>query len=196
VTLIDACPEMLEAALQQAGRVPLRRPRIVCCRIQDLSPQVGPIDLAVIPNAALNQLAADTDPGELLTATAQTLASGGLLLAQVLLGDEIRTTMSCGFYDPAITNGTWSTDRRFRADDGRPFVRRRRQHKDGDRLHIDFELTRDGELLYAHGVDLRLLASSAIEMAAATAGLTLIEITPGHAGLHEVLIASSRENTR
>lgn len=196
VTLIDACPEMLKAALRQAGRLPLRQPRIVCCRIQDLSPQIGPIDLAVVPNAALNQLAADTHPGELLISAAQTLAPGGLLLSQVLFGDEIQTTPNCGFYDPAAVNGTWLIDRRFTGDDGQPLVRRRRQRRDGDRLHIDFELTRDGELVYSHGVDLRLLAIGGIETAAAAAGLTLVEITPGHGGLHEVLIAPAVGNSR
>ena len=196
MTLIDACPEMLEAALRQAGNLPLRQPRIVCCRIQDLTSQFGPVDLAVIPNAALNQLAADTHPGELLTAAARILVPGGQVLAQVLLCDEHRATTTCGFYDPAAIDGTWLTDRRFTSDDGRPLVRRRCQRHGGDRLHIDFELAQDRKPVYAHGVDLRLFAASDIETAAVTTGLTVVEITPGGGGLHEVLFASAAGSSR
>jgi SAM-dependent methyltransferase len=189
VTLIDACPEMLRAAREQASILPLQPPRTVLCRIQDLTPQIGPIDLAVIPNAALNQLTADIDPAEMLTAAARILAPIGLLLAQVLLLDDNGTAAGCGFYDPAAADGAWLTDRQLTAGDGRQLFRRRRQHRDGSRLHIDFELTAAGEPPRAHRVDLRLLTASGIETAAATAGLTLLSARPGNGGLHEILIA-------
>jgi SAM-dependent methyltransferase len=193
VTLIDACPRMLEAARRQACSH-LHPVRAVCTRVQDLSRQTGLVDLAVLPNAALNQLAADADPGELLTAAARILAPGGSLLAQVLLLDDSGTTTSCGFYDPASVEDTWLTDRHFAIGEGRHLGRRRRHRRDGDRLCIDFEFTEDNQPVYAHHVCLRLLTVSGLTAAADDASLTVLSIMPGDGGFHEILVAAAGRN--
>ncbi|WP_329431071.1 class I SAM-dependent methyltransferase (plasmid) [Streptosporangium sp. NBC_01495] len=117
VVLVDASPAMLAAA---RPAVPGQTLRTVCCRIEDLDPaQTGPVDLVVVANAALNQLAAGPGPAAaVLAAAARLLAPGGLLLAQVLLADGDRVD-GCGFYDPALPDGQPILDRRIRQDDGR-----------------------------------------------------------------------------
>jgi hypothetical protein len=57
VVLIDACYPMLQAARHQA-RLLGAEPGWLCSPIQDLTSRAGPFDLIVMPNAALNQLAA------------------------------------------------------------------------------------------------------------------------------------------
>lgn len=188
VTLIDTCADMLHLARRRAEDLGTT-PQTICCRIEDLTPDHGPIDLVVVPNGALNQLAADSAPGELLTALTRVLPPGGILLAQVLPPPGHPADQPCGFYDPGLEDRTWITDRDFIGDSGQRLVRRRRQHRTGPLLRIDFELTRDSDPapLYAHTVQLRQLTDRALNTAAAAAGLTFAGISPGAGGLYEML---------
>jgi Methyltransferase domain len=192
VVLIDACPAMLQAARQHAGHLGAE-PGMLCSPIQGLTPQAGPFDLIVMPNAALNQLAADTATAELLAAAAQPLEPGGTLLAQVLDPGE---DGACGFYDPGVSDRIWYVDREFTDKTGQPLVRRRRQHHHGDLVGIDFELRRDGELLYHHHVTLRLLPAADLKAALASAGFTEVSARPGTGGLLELLAVYSARRPR
>jgi SAM-dependent methyltransferase len=183
VDLIDACRPMLHAARRQAARLAIQ-PRLLCSPIEDLTPQAGPFDLIVMPNGALNLLAARTPAAELLTAAARPLVPGGLLLAQTL--DPVGDT-ACGFYDPHLDDGAWHIDRQF----GHVFSRRRRQHHDCPDIRIDFELRGGVGLIYRQRLTLRLLGIGDIRSALATAGLTDVTIHAGAGGLTEVLAGRS-----
>jgi hypothetical protein len=104
---------MLHTGRSQA-RHHAAEPRLVCTPVQDLTEQAGPFDLIVMPNAALNQLAAAARP----------LRPGGRLLAQIL---NPATGGTCGFYDPGLPDGAWYVDREFTSDTGQAMTRRRRQ---------------------------------------------------------------------
>jgi SAM-dependent methyltransferase len=196
VVLIDACADMLTAAQRRTAGQQVSSLRTICCRIEDLPAGTGPADVVVIPNAALNQLAASTGPAELIAAAARLLVPGGVLLAQVLRVADDGRAGPCGFYDPALADGTWIADREFTGSDGLRVARRRQQHHGGTWLHIDFEFTRDGETLYDHRVDLRLLTNLQVQTAMADAGLTPAGTCPGADGLDVVLAAGVQASTR
>lgn len=197
VTLIDVCADMLNVARGRAMELGMA-PRTVCCRIEDLAPEHGPVDLVVFPNAAFNQLAVETAPGDLLAAASRILPPGGLLLAQVLPPPGHRTDKTCGFYDPAVADGTWLIDRDFSGDGARRLIRRRRQRHAGALLQIDFELIREGDPtpLYAHTVHLRQLTHRDLSAAAAAAGLALAGISSGAGGLYEALAVRPAGSSR
>lgn len=174
VTLIDVCSAMLEAARRHAAAVGMD-PVLICAPIQDLTAQTRPFDLVVVPNAALNQLAADANLADLLAVVAQRLRPGGRLLAQVL---DPAGHQACGFYDPTLGDGTWCVDRRFADEIGRPLIRRRRQQHFGGLIRIDFELHRDGVIIYRHHVVLRPLATAVLRIALGAAGFTELSICP------------------
>jgi ubiquinone/menaquinone biosynthesis C-methylase UbiE len=192
VVLIDACPTMLQAARHQAGRLGAQ-PRLLCSSVQDLTAQAGPFDLIVMPNAALNQLTADTAAADLLAAAARPLKPGGLLLAQVLdpaKGDAY------GFYDPSVSDGAWHVDREFTDEAGQRLTRRRRQRHHHDLIGIDFELRRRSELLYHHHVTLRLPTTRDLQAALTIAGFTSVTARPGTGGLIELLAVRSTPSPR
>lgn len=183
VVLVDACHAMLQAARHQARRFGME-PGLLCSLVQDLTAQAGPFDLIVMPNAALNQLAAGTAAAKLLSAAARPLEPGGLLLAQILAPARDR---ACGFYDPGISDGAWHIDREFTDEGGHRLTRRRRQHHHGDLVGIDFKLRRGSELLYQHHVVLRLLSTGDLRAALEVAGFANVSIQPGTGGLAELL---------
>jgi cyclopropane fatty-acyl-phospholipid synthase-like methyltransferase len=187
VVLIDACPTMLEAARHQAGRLGAQ-PSLVCSPIQDLAAQAGPFDLIVLPNAAVNQMAADIPAADMLTAAARPLKPGGLFLAQVLDPADSR---ACGFYDPGVSDGAWRVDRQFTDETGHPITRRRRQCHHHGLIDLDFELHRDSALLYHHCVTLRLLTTGDLRTALTIAGFTGVSARPGAGGLIELLALRS-----
>jgi cyclopropane fatty-acyl-phospholipid synthase-like methyltransferase len=192
VVLIDACPTMLEAARHQACRLGAQ-PSLLRSRIQDLTSQAGPFDLIVMPNAALNQMTADTAAADLLTAVARPLEPGGLLLAQVL---DPAKSRACGFYDPGVSDGAWHVDREFTDETGHPLTRRRRQHHHHGLIDLDFELHRDGDLLYHHRVTLRLLTTGDLRTALTISGFTSVTARPGTGGLIELLAVRSTRSPR
>lgn len=181
VTLADACPQMLEAAREQAGRcgTPITA---VCGNIEDLPGRAGPFGLVVMPNGALNQLAAVTSPGTVLAPVSQLLRPGGLVLAQVL-----EPGSACGFYDPGTADDRWIQDRRFPAGDGRTITRWRRQHHHGGGVTVDFEIRCDGQEVHGQEVTVRLLPVGDVQAALAEAGLRTVSTARGPGGLTELL---------
>lgn len=193
-TLIDGNGAMLTAAIEYAAEVglPADRTHAHCRYIQELG-DLPDMDLAVMPNAALNQLACQTPPAELLAAIRRALCCGAELLAQVVCvhpGHRVDTT---GFYDPARQHDVWFADRYLdptRASGA--VLRRRRQHRhqaDGvGRVRVEFEyLDSDGASLRTSGVELRLFSVEELVAILTAAGFHHIRFLPGHGGLSEIL---------
>ena len=190
ITLIDACPQMLVAAQALAARSDIAV-MAVCAAIEDLPGRAGPFDLIVMPNGALNQLAAGTPVARLLAIVARLLAPGGHFLAQLLAPGT-----ACGFYDPGLADGGWHQDRQFVSDDGRTVTRRRRQyHRDGV-VHIDFELASGGSPLHHQQVTLEPVPIEDVRAAIADVGLRALHAGPGPGGLAEVLGALQPRRSR
>ncbi|MDG4795141.1 class I SAM-dependent methyltransferase [Micromonospora sp. WMMD1082] len=184
VLLIDANAAMLRTAAEDAAVLP--RLATVHARVEDLGTEVGPVDLVVVPNGALNQLTHDGDLTHLLHTLARLLAPGGRLLAQTLLTHADGVTDVSGFYDPH-RDGEWFIDRRFTGPGGEEMVRRRRQHRSGDTVTVDFALTSDGNPAYEQTVALRVLDPATVRATVTRAGLTLDRVLPGRGQLSEVL---------
>jgi SAM-dependent methyltransferase len=183
VTLADSCPQMLAVAQALASRSGTEV-TTVCGIIEDLPGRTGPFGLIIMPNGALNQIAAGTPPGRLLTVVDRLLVPDGLFLAQVLSPDA-----ACGFYDPGLADGDWHQDRQFPGEDGQLVTRRRCQRHLGDVIRIDFELASDGDPVHRQQVTLKLMTDAGMQAALADAGLRILETGPGSGGLAEVLCA-------
>jgi SAM-dependent methyltransferase len=183
VVLIDACPAML-ARTRRPG---LPTPRRVYRRIQDLEPATATAELVVVPNAAFNQFAAQAAPADLLAALLQITAGDGRLLLQVLPCNGDGGVGACRLYDPAVADHTWRIDRQCSSSGGQPFIRHRRQHITGDRLHLDFELISGTALLHSHSVEMRLLTVLELDEALVANHLTRLATVTGADGLTEVL---------
>jgi len=187
VTLVDCCQEMLSAAGRRAEGIGLQGFRLVLNPIQNLASETGPVDLVVIPNAALNQLAAGTHLVTLLTAVAQVLKPGGLLLLQILDLHDDGTIGACNFYTPGTGERELVTDRKFTDDDGSLLVRRRQQSCAGRILHLRFQFLRNDRACYRHSVELRLLGVDDVRAALSVAGFGNIHAYYEAGRLTEVL---------
>lgn len=183
ITLADACPQMLTAAQALASKIGAEV-TTVCGMFEDLPGRTGPFGLIVMPNGALNQLAAGIPPTRLLTAVARLLAPDGLFLAQVL-----SPVAACGFYDPGLADGAWHQDRQFPGEDGRLVTRRRCQHHEGNVVQIDFELSSGGHPVHRQQVTVKLMTDAGMQVALTNAGLRILETGSGSGGLAEVLCA-------
>jgi SAM-dependent methyltransferase len=181
ITLVDACPQMLAAAQALATRSGITV-TAVCETIEGLPGRAGPFDVIVMPNGAINQLAAETPLARLLAVVVLLLAPDGLFLAQALAPDA-----ACGFYDPGLPDGAWHPDRHFTSGDGRAITRRRRQHHRDGLVHIDFELASGGNEVHRQQVTLRPMPVTETAAALAGAGMRTVRTRCGHAGLAEVL---------
>jgi SAM-dependent methyltransferase len=190
VTLADASPVMLAAAREHAldAGLPAERTRTVCAYVQDLMVPER-VDLVVVPNAALNQLTCQAPLADLLAGIRASLRPGAEVLVQVACthpGGGVDTT---GFYDPARPHGVWFADRWFDpALAGGAVLRRRRQHRDGDQLRVEFDY-RDpaGACLHAATVELTLLSVDTLTAAFTAAGFAHVRFLPGQDGLSEAL---------
>ena len=181
ITLADACPQMLAAAQTLASRNGAVV-STVCGIIEELPGRAGPFGLIVMPNGALNQLAAAAPPDRLLTAVARLLLPGGLFLVQVLSPGSV-----CGFYDPGLADGEWYQDRQFPGEDGGLITRQRRQHHEGGLVRMDFEMASGGHPVYRQQVSLKPMTVADAGAALAEAGLRVLEAGPGSGGLAEIL---------
>lgn len=190
VTLVDASAAMLAVAVEYAVEIGLPADRTVSALayLQDLQ-LPDEVDLVVAPNAALNQLACQSPLNDLLVRLHRTLRPGADVLAQVACTHAGEGVDTATFYDPAQQPGKWFADRWFDPNhDGGAVRRRRRQHRAGDRLRIDFDyLDRAGTSLHATTVELELFSTSTLTETFTAAGFTHIRLLPGHGGLSEVL---------
>lgn len=178
VTLLDASAAMLHAAVERAAVVglPTARTHTRRCLIQRLDRLPG-VDAVVVPNAALNQLAAQCPPIDILAGIRAALGPGSQILLQALCARP-GATDGCAFYDPDLPDGAWRTDRRLDpARTAGTAYRQRRQHHDatGLALRIDFAyLSASGTRLHATSVDLRLLRAADLTGALTAAGYRII----------------------
>lgn|GEM_PF-2526697 len=187
VTLVDANAAMLDTAITHARDVGVDTERITPLRgyLHEVRLPED-IDLVVIPNAALNQLAHQYTLDSTLTVLRAAIAGPGVtVLAQVLCRHDDGTIDRARFYDPDQLEDTWIPDRDLPT--GAEWVRRRRQRHFGDRLHVDLEyLDQHGTALHTTGIDLALFTPESLRTGLAAAGFTDVHLLPGRGGLSEV----------
>ncbi|MGH3936930.1 MAG: methyltransferase domain-containing protein [Pseudonocardiaceae bacterium] len=176
-TLIDGNGAMLAAAIEHAAAVELLADRIHAHvgYLQQLG-QLVDVDLVVMPNAALNQLASQTPPVELLTVICRALSPGVELLGQVACTHPGGGVDTAGCYDPSRAGGA--------------VLRRRRQHHevDGAQVRVEFDYVDPaGVSLHATAVELRVFSADELAAIFTTAGFSHMRFLPGHGGLSEVL---------
>jgi hypothetical protein len=180
--LVDADADMLAAAADNAAGIP--HVRLLHARLEELTGAQLLVDLVVVPNGALNQLAHDLPLTHVFRALADIVGEGSRLLVQALLGEPGE---ACGFYEP-LRGTFWFTDRRITDPAGGTLLRRRRQRQHDDGVSIDFTLHRDDTLVYEHTVSLRLLDRAVVTTAATATGLTVTTYRPGLGRLTEVVL--------
>jgi SAM-dependent methyltransferase len=190
VTLVDACPEMLAAAVEHAIDAGLPAEHTVpnVAYLQELE-LLAEVDLVVAPNAAMNQLACQSSLTDMLTALRRALRPGVEVLAQVACTHPGGGADSATFYDAARQHRVWVPDRWFDpAQAGGAALRRRRQHREGDRLRIEFDYVDPaGHGLYATTVELALFSAQQLRDAFTAARFVHVRFLPGQGGLSEVL---------
>ncbi|WP_016698517.1 class I SAM-dependent methyltransferase [Actinoalloteichus spitiensis] len=190
VTLVDACPEMLAAAVEHAvnAGVPAERTVPAVAYLHELE-FLSEVELVVAPNAALNQLARQSSLTDMLTALRQALRPGVEVLAQVACAQPGGGVDSATFYDVARQHRVWFPDRWFDpAHAGGAVLRRRRQHRDDDRLRIEFDYVDPaGHSLYVTTVELALFSAQQLRDTFTAAGFVHVRFLPGQGGLSEVL---------
>lgn len=181
VTLVDANAAMLAEATAHAIEVGVRLDRTSAIRtyLLDLV-SLDDVDLVVVPNAALNQLACQAPLVELLTHLRTTLRPGARVLAQV--------ACPAAFDGPVRRHGVWLADRWLEPTIHGPVLRRCRQHRDGDILRIEFAYRcATDTLLHTSTVELTLFSAPQLTEAFTAAGFTDIRFLPGRGGLSEIL---------
>ena len=188
VTLVDASPAMLAAAVEHASETGLDSTRTfpILSYVEELRP-LRDVDLVVIPNAALNQLACQTPLTDLLASLRASLNGGASVLAQVACTHPPDKVDITTFYDAAAPHGPWFTDRQFDPHAGGTAVRQRRQHRDKERLRIEFDYhDPTGTSLHTTTVELSLFSSPQLIEAFHATGFTRVRVRPGHDTLSEV----------
>jgi SAM-dependent methyltransferase len=193
VTLLDANPRMLAAAVEHAAAVGLPAARVHArrCFAQEVDDLSG-VGLVVVPNAALNQLAAQTPLVELLSAWRGALRPGAFVLAQALCAHSGGQLDVAGCYDARQPDGVWFADRRLVLE-ATQIVRRRRQHRIADRVHVDFAYhDPSGRSLNAANVDLRLMTPCQLVDALRAVGFSLVRFRAGRHGLSEFVARVER----
>ncbi len=189
VTLVDACQDMLDLAADRAADHGLPSDRVTARRalVQDLELPSG-VDLVVLPNAALNQLAAQSGLPTLLAAVRATIGEGTVVLAQVCCEHPAGAVDASTFYDDRRPHGQWFPDTVLPCDqlDG-DVLRRRRQHRDRDQLRIEFDyLDKSRTRVESAVVDLRVFTAEELISAFGVAGFTDVRFLPGTDGLSEI----------
>lgn len=189
VTLVDASPAMLAAAVDHAAETGLNAHRTfpILSYLEELPP-LHEVDLVVVPNAALNQLSCHTPLTGLLASLRASLHDGATVLAQTACTHSGSQVDTATFYDPTRPHGTWFTDRHFDPPVGGARVRRRRQHRQGTRLRIEFDYRGPtGASLHTTDVELTLFSPAQLIEAFHIAGFTHVRPRPGHDRLSEVV---------
>lgn len=190
VTLVDASPAMLTAAVEHAGETGLGTGRTfpIVSYLDDL-PRLTGVDVVVVPNAALNLLACQTPLPDLLTYLRTSLGGGAKVLAQVACTHPTNRVDTATFYDSARQHGTWFTDRWVQSTSIKEaVVRRRCQHRDGNQLRIEFDYhDPNGTSLHTTVVELTLFSARQLIEAFHATGFTHIRFLPGNGTLSEIL---------
>ncbi|WP_116246856.1 methyltransferase domain-containing protein [Nocardiopsis sp. FIRDI 009] len=183
VRLVDASWPMLTAATHHARETGVVELALGCHFLHQL-PDLSEEDLVVVPNAALNQLTAQTTLPDVLTLLRRAVRPGTRLLLQHLTVDML----GCGFYTPTLADGHQIRDHRFRAPDGQEVTRYRRQHHTHDRsqVRIEFTYTSPGQVDHTTHVNLALPSAAEIETALTNTGWTTTH-THTRSGFREVL---------
>jgi SAM-dependent methyltransferase len=190
VTLADANAAMLAQARAHArdAGLPPDRTHTIHAYLQDLAvPE--PVDLVVVPNAALNQLACQAPLVEVLAWLRAGVRPGVEVLVQVACTHSGGAVDTAGFYDPARQHGVWFADRWLDpAQAGGAVLRRRRQVRDGDRLRIEFDYRSAADArLHATTVELALFSADVLAAAFTAAGFGHVRFLAGQGGLSEAL---------
>lgn len=190
-TLIDANQAMLDTAAARARRAGLP-PSCIHARarfVQQVGDALSGVDLLVVPNGALGQLACQMPIPALLDQLRRSLPAGARLLAQVLCTYPDGDTDACGFYDPRLPHHEWVTDRDFDPEHTTGLARRlRRQHRAGRRLRIEFDYHDvAGHSLETANVEMRLLDPPRLRACLAAVGFAGIDIRPGRDHLSDIL---------
>lgn len=186
-TLVDGSPAMLAAAIEQAAATGLRATPM-CGYWQEMRLPVD-IDLVVVPNGALNQLTCQTPLVDLLARLRENLNPGARVLAQVActhIGGGVDTAT---FYDPASPHDVWLVDRQLDlTPPAPPVLRRRRQHRGGATLRIEFDY-RDpsNACLHTTTVELVLFSRATVTEAFTAAGFADVRLLRGTEQLSEAV---------
>lgn len=194
VTMVDASPAMLAEAGRHARQAGLPAEQIFTREAYWQNVTLPhDVDLVVAPNAALNQLACQTPLIDLLADLRDALHPGTEVLAQVGCTHPGGRADAATFYDPAHPHRAWFADRCFEPAQAGAVLRRRRQHRDGDRLRIEFDY-RDhaGASLHTTTVEMALFTPAQLGEAMTAAGFGHVRFLPGFGGLSEFLASTDR----
>ncbi len=188
VTLVDACVDMLAAATARAHEIGLEQVQSHQATVQELPPLVD-VDLVVLPNGALNQLAHQTPTERLLAGLCSVMRPAATMLVQVACTHPGGGTDTSTFYEPHRQHGVWFADRWFQPTQAAGAVlRRRRQNRNNQQLRIEFDyLDSAGERLHTTEVGLVLLPAAQLAEAFTAAGFVHVRFLPGRGGLSELL---------
>jgi SAM-dependent methyltransferase len=184
VTLVDACEDMLALAVDQAlaHGLPARRVTAHCALVQELSLPAG-VDLVVMPNAALNQLASQFALSDLVAAVRDAVQDRVTVLAQVSCIQPNNSVDPSTFYDDRRPHGRWFPDAVL---DGE-VQRRRQQHRDGDELRIEFDYRdQTGRRLQSAEIELTLFTAEELIGVFTKAGFTDVRFLRSTGGLSEI----------
>ncbi|MGQ0718598.1 MAG: methyltransferase domain-containing protein [Pseudonocardiales bacterium] len=203
-TLIDGNGAMLAAAIAHAADsgLPAVGTHAYVQYVQELGELAG-VDLVVIPNAALNQLACQTPLVELLAAIRHALRPGVELLAQVACTHPGGGIDTAGCYDPVRQQGVWFADRYLdpsRA--GGAGLRRRCQHRHHEgngavRVRVEFDyVDPTGASLHTTSVELRLFSAEELAAALTSAGFSRLRFLPGYGGLSDITARAAGGDAR
>lgn len=188
VILIDGSKPMLARAQQRAHAAGIAAARLsgAAGRIPGLTARPA-ADLVVVPNGALNQLAAQTPLNEVLADLRGLLAPGGTLVAPVLVRHADDRLDSAPYFDSAAPPMTWAPDRAFDIEGLGHVTRHRRHHfEDPGVLSIDFDYRTAKSSLHRSSVRLALLRPHDLLQALRRAGYARPRFQPGAGGLSEV----------
>ena len=197
VTLVDGCAEMLALAAERAAERGLPAHRVTARRalVQELAP-LREVDLVVMPNAALNQLAAQSPLPTVLAAVRAAVRPGTMVLAQVCCAQPNGTVDASSFYDDRRPHGQWFSDTVLR-DKRVEVLRWRRQRREQSRLRIDFEYRGPAAtVLRAAEVELELFTADELISVFRSVGFTDVRLLRGKGGLSELTAIAGTGATR
>jgi SAM-dependent methyltransferase len=185
VLLLDAEPAMLryahERAVAAGVNVVAAQPHILGTH-RDLS-AVGAV---VVPNAALNYLAATVGTTRTINALAMLVAPGAELLLQYIGVAENGVPDRSGSYDPAWPHGRWVSEWTRPDGLGGNMTRRRLQRRRADRIEVRFEHSHDGDALRS-AISMLVMPAERLRRLLVARGLTVTAAHRQRGRLSEML---------